>query len=347
MTLGIGLVIVAISVLITKFLALVKGAGSFGAALGLLKNVMVEVFQRGRDAVQAFGDLATGVYYSLEETVLRVMASISNAMTEGTRWAVAFVAAMSDTQNRGIQYWFDQIAHDAGNVSNNLNGATDAAKASAAAFSAASDGWHSAIAPLKSVKEITDAIAKGEGPPVDVSKWFGATTKGAKSAAKEVETAFDNMRKAVGESVLSGFTSIADGSKSLASATWSILKTIYTKIIDIMMTPIFNNIAGGITSLVSGGMAKVGLPFPTDMPTFAGGGTTWSAPRAGGVDGQGGQFAILHPDETVVDHRAGQSVGGIVVNFHVTTPDAASFQKSQAQIQAALATTLQRAQRNI
>jgi len=36
--------------------------------------------------------------------------------------------------------------------------------------------------------------------------------------------------------------------------------------------------------------------------TFAGGGYTGNGARSGGVDGQGGFPAILHPQETVVDH---------------------------------------------
>ena len=37
-------------------------------------------------------------------------------------------------------------------------------------------------------------------------------------------------------------------------------------------------------------------------PAFSGGGYTGDAPRTGGVDGRGGFPAILHPQETVVDH---------------------------------------------
>ena len=37
-------------------------------------------------------------------------------------------------------------------------------------------------------------------------------------------------------------------------------------------------------------------------PAYAGGGYTGDAPRSGGVDGKGGFPAILHPQETVVDH---------------------------------------------
>ena len=40
-----------------------------------------------------------------------------------------------------------------------------------------------------------------------------------------------------------------------------------------------------------------------------GGGYTGSGSRSGGVDGRGGFHAILHPQETVVDHTKGQNLG--------------------------------------
>ena len=36
--------------------------------------------------------------------------------------------------------------------------------------------------------------------------------------------------------------------------------------------------------------------------TFEGGGFTGTGPRAGGVDGRGGMHAIVHPNETIIDH---------------------------------------------
>lgn len=43
------------------------------------------------------------------------------------------------------------------------------------------------------------------------------------------------------------------------------------------------------------------------VPSYEGGGSTGTGPRAGGIDGRGGFPAILHPDETVVDHTLGKS----------------------------------------
>ena len=43
-----------------------------------------------------------------------------------------------------------------------------------------------------------------------------------------------------------------------------------------------------------------------------GGGYTGAGPRSGGMDGKGGFMAMLHPQETVVDHTRGQRAGNSV-----------------------------------
>lgn len=58
--------------------------------------------------------------------------------------------------------------------------------------------------------------------------------------------------------------------------------------------------------------------------TFDGGGFTGSGARAGGLDGKGGFSAMLHPNETVIDHTKGQGMGA-TVNFNISTVDAAGF----------------------
>ena len=57
---------------------------------------------------------------------------------------------------------------------------------------------------------------------------------------------------------------------------------------------------------------------------FEGGGFTGFGSRTGGIDGRGGFPAILHPNETVIDHTKGQGMGA-TVNFNITTVDAANF----------------------
>ena len=47
---------------------------------------------------------------------------------------------------------------------------------------------------------------------------------------------------------------------------------------------------------------------------FEGGGYTGRGPRSGGIDGRGGFMAVLHPNETVIDHTKGQGGGSVVIN---------------------------------
>jgi DNA repair exonuclease SbcCD ATPase subunit len=94
----------------------------------------------------------------------------------------------------------------------------------------------------------------------------------------------------------------------------------------------------------TGATAALQLPFPVNLAvaamtiaqglgmvsqikaqSFEGGGFTGSGPRSGGVDGKGGFPAILHPNETVIDHTKSTansgSQGGVIVNqtINVTT----------------------------
>ena len=76
-----------------------------------------------------------------------------------------------------------------------------------------------------------------------------------------------------------------------------------------------------------GGFGDMFTPdVPVPVPSGNGGGFTGLGSRTGGVDGKGGFPAILHPNETVVDHTKGQSMGSnATVNFNISTVDAAGF----------------------
>jgi hypothetical protein len=76
------------------------------------------------------------------------------------------------------------------------------------------------------------------------------------------------------------------------------------------------NIAMAASS-VAAGMAQVSA---IKAQSFDGGGFTGIGSRSGGVDGKGGFNAILHPNETVIDHTRGGGQG-VVVNqtINVTT----------------------------
>jgi hypothetical protein len=82
---------------------------------------------------------------------------------------------------------------------------------------------------------------------------------------------------------------------------------------------------------VAGGMGQVAQ---IKAQSFDGGGFTGTGGRSGGMDGKGGFPAILHPNETVIDHTKGQG-GGITVvnNIDATGADANVDMKIRAAVQ--------------
>ena len=119
------------------------------------------------------------------------------------------------------------------------------------------------------------------------------------TAGLEAEAAADKMQQIEeqtrrGEEALSGmFGSIVDGSMSAKDAVISLLAEIAK------------------AQFIKGAMGMPGIgsasSFIGGLLSFDGGGSTRSGSRSGGLDGKGGFMAMLHPDETVIDHTKGQS----------------------------------------
>lgn len=118
-------------------------------------------------------------------------------------------------------------------------------------------------------------------------------------------------------------------------------------------------LAGSMVSGLLGGLKSI-LPFakggvPGRVTPFAAGGivaqpTYFAAGRSLGVMGEAGAEAIM-PLARTADGRLGVAAGGgggaTSIVFNVTTPDAASFRKSEAQISGMLARAVSRGARTL
>jgi hypothetical protein len=118
-------------------------------------------------------------------------------------------------------------------------------------------------------------------------------------------------------------TGLIDGTQTAQEAFATMFKNIGKAFIDMATQMIAKalimkvlGILGGAGGGMGGGFGGAGGLFSSgsfgfgsggQMFSFAGGGFTGDGPRIGGVDGQGGFPALLHPGETVVDHRQGDS----------------------------------------
>jgi hypothetical protein len=91
---------------------------------------------------------------------------------------------------------------------------------------------------------------------------------------------------------------------------------------------------GGIGGFLSGVFGK--------LFNFEGGGFTGYGPRLGGLDGRGGQLAMVHPNETVIDHSKGQRMPGrsMVININ---PPAGMNRQASSQFAADVARQLRMA----
>jgi lambda family phage tail tape measure protein len=88
---------------------------------------------------------------------------------------------------------------------------------------------------------------------------------------------------------------------------------------------LLGSMGGGAAAASSGPSAAAGggswlgdtSSYSLNARSFDGGGYTGDGARSGGLDGKGGFWAMLHPQETVVDHTKGQTTGGDV-NVSIT-----------------------------
>jgi phage-related minor tail protein len=131
-------------------------------------------------------------------------------------------------------------------------------------------------------------IQEGTQVPVGAMQDVAGTLEGP------VQSALSSLQS----TAKSAFTGFVTGATSAREAVGQLLQSLAKMWADAA----FQNLLGG--AFGDGGF----LSFL--VPSFDGGGYTGNMARSGGLDGKGGFMAMLHPNETVIDHSKGQSAGG-------------------------------------
>jgi hypothetical protein len=117
-----------------------------------------------------------------------------------------------------------------------------------------------------------------------------------------------------------GLVNLINGTTSAKDAFRSMAKSIIDDLIRMQIRasitgPLMRGLSGFFGGAPSSPIPVKDLSSPAgSLPSFAGGGYTGMSGRSGGIDGKGGFPAILHPNETVVDHTQGQGSGGVIIN---------------------------------
>lgn len=117
------------------------------------------------------------------------------------------------------------------------------------------------------------------------------------------------IAKTMQQAFSDAFHSMAEGTKTVEDAFKDMARAIIKQLYDIL---IVQQLVGQYTLNKDGTTTATGI-VGAIMKSFDGGGYTGSGSRSGGLDGKGGFMAMLHPNETVIDHTKGQS-SGVVVN---------------------------------
>jgi hypothetical protein len=127
----------------------------------------------------------------------------------------------------------------------------------------------------------------------------------------------NDFARDLGLTFTSAFEDAIVSGKSLGEILQSLIADIAKIVIRKTLTePIGSAITGALGGFFGGGAGSAlgalgaGTGITGFGASFAGGGFTGDGGRSGGIDGLGGFPAILHPNETVVDHTKGQVVGG-------------------------------------
>lgn len=344
LTTGIGVAVVAAGVLIDQFFKLIERTGSFGNALEALKNVAVEVWERIRLGGGAMVAYLNGQWQMMNYQFTMAVSNMAGVFSD------FLVGASSAARSiPGMDIMADQLGEAAASAGESAGAISRVAAeyygAGEAALGAAADMSAAATAPLKSIGALT-AIVEKTGEAGDAATGAaesfaamndaveglgegaggsGGGAGGGGGAGRAAETALSGIGDAVA-SVTSRMDDLREGTKtvfkdvlfeakSFSEALSGVLNSLASKLFDTGFDSLFGIISGAMGFGGGSPAMQVALPnIMSGLPGYEGGGFTGFGARAGGMDGRGGFPAMLHPNETVIDHTK----GGGGQNVHVT-----------------------------
>ena len=230
---GFGALIVGAGELVYQFSRLVRGAGGFGEAMSILKDVAVEAMGRIGDVMEGLKHTFASAAAFLEATFIRAINSIIGGFMEMT-WQVA----------EGLNALFNTDRFSGaklGGITQSLTlAARDAQGRSDTAAASASAAFGRATAPMESMERLKNVLAEvdAEYKKVAVSsdkagkKGKGAADKAAKaakkaaSAAKKLAEATAKVWEQFKQAGGSAIDRLIDGTATLKEALIDVIKEL-------------------------------------------------------------------------------------------------------------------------
>ena len=204
---------------------------------------------------------------------------------------------------------------------------------------------------------LEDAIAKRE-KQIEIEKRLQATQTEGVTAQENINNTIKEsivITKDFADTVEGQLTNAFKGFFDIASQQFLDFKDLATSITRAIINELINVfIIQKAVGMVKGKIGDIQSAIEYNRlsdgdtlfkSTNEGGGFTGMGVRAGGIDGRGGFPAILHPNETVIDHTKGQGMGA-TVNFNISTVDAAGFDQLLASRKGLITSIINNAMNN-
>ncbi|MFP4104814.1 MAG: hypothetical protein ACLFVU_01895 [Phycisphaerae bacterium] len=173
----------------------------------------------------------------------------------------------------------------------------------------------------------------------------------ASDTSSDMANFWDEAARNMQRSLSDGFFSVMQGEfDSLGDRFKSTIDRMVADLMASQLMDFMSKELGGGGGGGGGWLSNLAGSFGSwagNLFSFDGGGYTGNGTRTGGLDGQGGFLAMMHPRETVVDHSKGQQ-GSIKITQHFHgVRDATGVKEAGGRAAASAARTLQRARRDM
>lgn len=267
-------IILAMAKAIEMFLQLRKGAGSFGQALVLLKDVAVDMFNRiSMRGEKMYLGLSAGIK-GFQQTFINGLFPIAETFDNFannlvSKWNNMFSADIFEPFQLGIGSFNvkDQLAQASSEIGTEIDTINGRIKEIDTALSEPSDAMN----------KLTQAFRNGA---TEVSIFGVKTEEAASGGSKALEEMKDRMKSVadtIQSSLTSGFMSIIDGTKKAKDAFRDMARSIIAKLYEVLVVQRivgqFDAATGkgtGLTGLLMGGIQALAGAKATGGPVTAG-----------------------------------------------------------------------------
>jgi lambda family phage tail tape measure protein len=174
-------------------------------------------------------------------------------------------------------------------------------------------------------REGADALAESMARMEELTS-RGSVGAGFKQGIQGYVESVGTMRDAVGQLATDSIGGLEDSLAELANTGTINFKAFAASVLQdtsrmIIRQLVLKTIMSAIGGIFTPSTAGLGNESARSLGSYAGGGYTGNGSRSGGLDGQGGFMAMLHPRETVIDHTRGTprvaAAGGNAITINV------------------------------